>query len=166
MKINIKPEDCRYVINEEQRKVVCIIENTENLLYRFIELPLHIKMSMPNKLSKMLLLPNRFTGVATCAPEDEWNVEIGKVLAFSRAKHKVGVSFFKRANVFVNEVDQWLTDMVNSINDYGKRLEKNQNKRCAWLSEQVGCEITLNSKPNATEETIAASSVSENSETI
>ena len=30
-KLNIHPEDCRFIVNEEKRKVICLIENTDTL---------------------------------------------------------------------------------------------------------------------------------------
>lgn len=152
MKINIKPDYCRYIVNEEQRKVVCIIDNTEDLVRQFIGWPFEMKMAMPDKVIDKIALPKRFTGIATCAPEDEWDVEVGKALAFSRAKYKLGVSFFKRANYMVNEIDAQLSELLDAFNSYGEHLEKNQEKRRSWLVEKIGCDITFGGKPVVTED--------------
>ena len=37
MKINIRPKDCRFIVDQEKRKVICIIDNTENKLFDFID---------------------------------------------------------------------------------------------------------------------------------
>lgn len=143
MKINIKPSNCKFVINEEKRKVVCIIDDTESLVLDFLGFPWDNKIPIKNDVADMLIMPNHFTGVATCAPEDKWDPEIGKAIAFSRAKFKVNSSFFKRANTLVNEIDRRLGEMVLSFNDYGRCLDANNKKREKWITERVGNDVFL-----------------------
>lgn len=152
MKINIKPDVCRYIVNKDQRKVVCIIDNTSNLVRQFIGWPFSLRMPIPSRVMDKITMPNRFVGIATCAPEDEWDEEVGKALAFSRAKYKLNVSFFKRANYMMNEIDNELSEMLDSFNSYGERLEKNQEKRRQWLVDKVGCEVTFSGRAKSKNE--------------
>jgi hypothetical protein len=78
------------------------------------------------KWYESLCMPYSFMGKATCAEEDEWNEELGRKIAFSRAKDKCYKSFFKRANRFVQAIDNRLGDMITLFNDFGMKLE---NKR-------------------------------------
>lgn len=144
MKINVKPtsENVRFIIQPERRKVVCIISNTKHYLDDFVDLWRN-DWDAPWKVRDILTMPDRFVGVATCDENDEWNEEIGKAIAFSRAKYKLHNSFFKRANTFVNECDRALTKLITSLNDYGEHLSMNADKREKWITEKVGSEVFL-----------------------
>ena len=77
---------------------------------------------------KKLRMPHSFMGKAVCAEEDEWNEELGKKIAYSRAKNKLYTSFFKRANLFIQTVDKRLGDMINKFNDFGNTLDNNRQR--------------------------------------
>ena len=144
MKINVKPtsENVRFIIQPARRKVVCIISNTKHYLDDFVDLWQN-DWDVPWKVADILTMPDRFVGVATCDENDEWNEEIGKAIAFSRAKYKLHNSFFKRANTFVNECDRALSKLITSLNDYGEQLSANAEKREKWITEKVGSEVFL-----------------------
>ena len=145
MKINITKNKARFVVNEEARKVVCIIEHTSYLFIDYADKNLKIKPDCDNiwggkssRLYPKLMMPNKFVGIASCNPEDEFSVETGKLIAFSRAKDKIHNSFFKRANTYVNTIDGWLTDAVESINSYGAKIELNTKRRHDKIASIVG----------------------------
>lgn len=144
MKINVKPtsENVRFIIMPERRKIVCIISNTKHYLENFIDLWRN-DWSVPWKVESILRMPDRFVGVATCDENDEWNEEIGKAIAFSRAKFKLHNSFFKRANTFLNECDRTLSKLITSLNSYGEQLSANTDKREKWIIEKVGSKVFL-----------------------
>lgn len=146
-KFNVKPEDCRYIVNEEKRKVVCLIENTKYSFLNFandnfIVSPDSLSgpwgtMTLPN-LHDRLVMPNRFCGVATCSKEDEWNEETGKLIAYSRAKDNLNKSFFKRANFFINTVDKHINDAVDVLNILGQKLETSTERRHKKIENIIG----------------------------
>lgn len=138
MEINIKMKDCRFFVDEEKRTVICVIENTSNLVFEFFNINKitwdddanRLVNIYPNyRLEKKLVLPDRFVGKAVCAPEDEWNEEAGRLIAFDRAKTKLNTSFFKRAQEYVTEVDITFNDMITSVNGYGERLSRGMERR-------------------------------------
>lgn len=135
----IKMKDCRFYVNEEKRTVICVIPRTREMLTEFIAdhfrwENVNIWSATGGKLYRQdLKMPSSFTGKAICAPEDNWDVETGKMIAFSRAKDKCYKSFFKRANKLVQVIDARLGDMINMFNDFGVKLE---NKRDA-LQEEI-----------------------------
>ena len=128
MKLNITKNDARFVVNPEKRKVVCIIEDTAFLFVDFMQKNFKIDVmglwedSTVSALCRRLEMPKRFVGIATCDPNDEWNEELGKLIAFSRAKDKLNTSFFKRADTYVNTVDTWLNDAMDLLNKYGEKI--------------------------------------------
>ena len=128
-KLNIKPENCKYIVNEDKRKVVCLIENTSRIFERFVDRNFIIPVDVGNifsgpaqKLFDHSIMPNHFRGVATCAPEDNWDVETGKLIAYHKAKEKLNRSFFKRANFYVQTLDKWLDEAAQRFNALGDKL--------------------------------------------
>lgn len=146
MKINITKDKARFIVNEDARKVVCIIDRTSDLFLDYADQNLKIVPYCDNiwwsgnssRLYHKLKMPNKFIGIASCNPEDEFSVETGKLIAFSRAKDKIHNSFFKRANTYVNTIDGWLTDAVESINSYGAKIELNTKRRHNKIASIVG----------------------------
>ena len=145
MKFNIRPTDCKYIINKDERKVVCILENTSSLFTTFIVENLSLPMrafydgrASVNKLFEHLKMPNRFIGIATCSDEDEFDEELGKMIAFSRLKNKVNESFFKRAMLFVDTYDRWLDEATDIFNNLGYKLTVNMNKREELIADRLG----------------------------
>lgn len=145
-KFNITPDKCRFIINEKNRTVTCILEHTKYMFMDFARenfniQPFHASDFAPVlNLSKRCIMPNRFYGTATCSEDDEWNVEYGKVIAFSRMKDKLNRSFFKRCHTFINTLDQWLDDAVYIINQVGDKLSFNAEKRHDYIESLIGPE--------------------------
>jgi hypothetical protein len=138
----VKMKDCRFYVDETARTVVCVIPNTKDMLINFIDdhfrwddIDVYTALNSwnTNKFFKQLKMPHSFMGKAVCAPEDEWNEELGRKIAFSRAKDKCYKSFFKRANTLAQVIDRRLGDMIEMFNDFGLKLE---NKRQA-LQDQI-----------------------------
>jgi len=139
----IKMSDCEFYVDEEKRTVVCVIEDTEYMLLNFIEENFEFSdVSLSNtllwsSLRNKLRMPKRFIGKAVCAPEDKWNEELGRKLAFSRAKGKCYRSFFKRANMFIHTLDRRINQAMTAFNDFGEKLEANR----VALEEQINMEL-------------------------
>ena len=128
----IKMSDCRFYVNEEERTVVCVIPKTKYMLEDFAKD--HFKWNdfdfdfgIDYDYMKSLYLPNSFMGKAVCAPEDEWDEELGRMIAFSRAKDKCYKSFFKRANRLVQTLDRRLGDMISAFNDLGIKMSEKKD---------------------------------------
>lgn len=133
----IKMSDCKFYVDEDARTVVCVIPNTKMMVLDFIQdhfnwHDISIYYAMCIDLGKKIEMPYSFMGKAICAPEDKWDEETGRMLAFSRAKDKCYKSFFKRANTFVQTADRRLGDMIETFNNFGMKLE---NRREALQNE-------------------------------
>lgn len=144
MKINITKDKAQFIINEDARKVVCIIDHTSHLFLDYAEKNLKIPPDCDilcggnSRLYPKLKMPNKFVGIASCNPEDEFSVETGKLIAFTRAKDKIQNSFFKRANFYINTIDDWLNQAMDAINSYGEKLEINTKRRHKKIASLVG----------------------------
>lgn len=146
MRIKITPEDerCQYIVDKEKRKVVCVIHDTKRLLFDFIyDYDSQIALPISNDVMRM---PNQFSGVATCAEGDEWNEQLGRDIAFARAKYKLDRSFFRRANNFINMLDKRIDRMYNEFNQYGEGVSRSHNGRVSRLEKKLGPDFVLYSK--------------------
>lgn len=145
MKINITKDKAQFIVNEDARKVVCIIDHTSHLFLHYAEKNLKILPDCDalwggngSRLYPKLKMPNKFVGIASCNPEDEFSVETGKLIAFTRAKDKIQNSFFKRANLYINTIDDWLNQAMDAINSYGEKLEINTKRRHKKIASLIG----------------------------
>ena len=144
MKINITKDNAQFIVKEDEGKVICIFRDTAPLFLMYAQenLPIvpHCETCdvSTSRLYRKLLMPNKFIGVASCDPNDSFSVEKGKLIAFSKAKDKIQTSFFKRANTYINTIDEWTSRAVDSINTYGSKLERNTERRHNKISELIG----------------------------
>lgn len=141
---NIKPSDATYFINEEKKVVVCTINKTRDLFIDFVVenfkiWPTHF--AYDESLFHMLEMPNKFTGVARCSENDEWNLETGKLIAFSRMKDNLNKSFFKRANTYVNFLDRAADEAADVLGKIGEKLSVNTEHRHNLINSLIGEEL-------------------------
>lgn len=136
----VSKEDVIYIVDEKKRKVVAYVEGTKYELVNFIR---ENKGILPDwfdhpKLHDKLLLPNKFVGIATCSPDDEWNPEIGKLIAYHRMKTNMSKSFFKHAETYYKLMLKKIDETVDLINIYGNKLTANYNRRIETINQTVG----------------------------
>lgn len=146
IKIHPKSEQCQYIVDKENRTVVCVIHYTKNLFRQAcIEQGIGPVMQIiPEKyLIKIMQMPVQFRGIAKCAQEDEWDEVTGRKLAFARAKYKLDKSFFNHASLFFNKVDHILDNFYTTINQYGEEIEQQHDKRVQSLRDKFGEEFVL-----------------------
>ncbi len=131
----IKMSDCDFYVNEEKRTVVCVYPKADPVFNRRYAGDMVINFIIENfdfpdinlgdliyGMRPEMMMPRYFTGKAVCAPEDEWNEELGKKIAFARAKEKCYDSFFKRANLFVHTVTKRLGNAIDIFNNFGDKI--------------------------------------------
>lgn len=150
MDINIKQKDCRFIVKPEERVVICILEGEwiEDAVHNFIgDLEdSYFDLCAYGKLHRQINMPRSFIGKAVCAPTDEWNEELGKLIAFSRAKSKFYTSFFKRGSLYINTLDRAVDRLYDAFNDMGASLDLNHLKLEQRIKE-LGGENILTGDP-------------------
>ena len=134
-RINIKPTDCKFVVNREKNKVVCIFEDTK---YYALQLMYNMPTCkhLNHNLSE-LKMPDRFIGIATCSSNDEWDEALGRRLAFLRMREKFYKSLFRHVDNYIKKIDDSLARTVDEINAFGDKVEYNINKERGWLKEHI-----------------------------
>lgn len=138
MKHSIKREDVKYFVNEEKRTVVAVLEGTECLFTDFMyenngPLPCRDYYELDNRYS----LPNRFVGIAKCSVNDEWNEQLGKLIAFDRLKEKVNNSFVKCANKYVEDIDKSINTFCYNTQTYLNKLASNSDRRKNLINQLI-----------------------------
>lgn len=140
-KLSISPKNCKFVVDKEKQIVVCILENTMRQFTDYVEENFPIVPWWMNfdclSFESRLLMPKRFIGIARCAPEDEWNEDFAKRLAYSRMRAKFDKSFFKRANTYVRMLDTWADDAAENLNMLGARLSENNEHRKQYINNYL-----------------------------
>jgi len=144
MNINISQKDCQFYVDEEKRKVICVIPHTTELFLRYIDEFNLIIIKAGDKFWSELLMPHRFVGIATCSENDTFDPEFGMQLAYHKAKRKLNTSFFKRAQKYVDRIDNEYTNIVNSFNDFVERLATNDEEREKNIEEYLNKETENN----------------------
>ena len=139
----VKMSECKFYVNEEARTIVCVIPKTKHMLLDFVKdhfrwNDIDIDFALGSDFEKKLYMPGSFSGKAVCAPEDEWNEETGRIIAFAKAKDKCYKSFFKRANLLVQTMDIRLGSMIELFNDFGLKLETKRTALQEKINESVG----------------------------
>lgn len=122
--INIGKNDVRYSVNEKKRTVVAYIDGTATMFEEFLE---DNKAPLPSEewfwggfsTGKM---PNHFSAKAVCSPDDEWDEELGKRIAFDRLKNKINYSFFVRADNYINLMNKKMEVFVEKLDNYNNKL--------------------------------------------
>lgn len=130
-------ENGKFFVNEEKRKVVCVLENTADAFENFADQNFPIFISNLNIWEKVQM-PDKFIGIATCSPDDEFDIEIGEKLAYSRAKDNFNKCFFNRAEKFFHLVDDCLERSVDIINTYGDKVRANTTHRHEVIADLIG----------------------------
>ena len=140
-KYGIKMSDCKFYVDEANRTVVCVYEDTGDMLLEFIKANLRWKdfdtWFAIDRMEDELWMPDSFRGKAVCAPEDTWNEEIGRKIAYSRMKTKCYKSFFRRANKLVRTIDKRLGEMIDKFNDFGLDIDEKQEALANEIEEYV-----------------------------
>ena len=140
MKHSIRKEDVTYVVRPEQKKVIAYIEGTQWMFTDFVNenYPSAPIFWCDEPLEEKLKMPARFVGISTCGPDDVWDENVGRLIAFDRMKDNLNKSFFKRANTFVAEMEKRLDIFCDRVNGYGEKLEHNMNRRKAVIAKVLG----------------------------
>ena len=99
--------DIKFVVNEEKKIVICKLENCKEIACnRLLKYAPSIFYSWD-----LCKIPDVFSGVARCAPEDEFDVEYGKKLALIRAKRKRGQAINKSLRKAVRMMEREIMDI-------------------------------------------------------
>jgi hypothetical protein len=143
MKVNISKSDCNFYVNEEKRTVVCVIKEIKQqdgskipirlmllnylreILHKYEDPKLGVNIMLCN-LGEKLMMPAVVTGKSTCSSEDEWNEQLGREIAYARARQSLYKNFYRRATLVSNSISDSLDSIVEDFNLLGQKLTNAQ----------------------------------------
>lgn len=135
MKLKIKMEDCKFYVNEAEGVVVCVYEDAEKLLEEELFNNYYWLWDMVSY--KESRLPRTFRGKAVCSPDDVWDEEVGRRLAFYRMRTKLLNSYFNIAQHIVDKTSDYLDNFVEDINHLGNRMDRVQYNLMESIKKQI-----------------------------
>lgn len=116
--------DVEYIVDEANRVVVARISNcaddAQNFLFNRCRLSIYSDRVSP-RLRESLRMEVGYRAVAKCAPEDAFDAEIGRRLAFARLEKKYWECFARR----LERMQTWLTQISA---DLAQRRSKAQTR--------------------------------------
>lgn len=98
--------DISFRVDEKNKVVICKLTNCRDIAYDRIvkytkEIPIYCETEIPNV----------FTGIARCAPEDTFDIEYGKELALTRAKAKRGKAINTAIYKYIKRTQKGIKDL-------------------------------------------------------
>jgi hypothetical protein len=141
MTFGINKDMCQFFVKEEERTIVCKIPNTTYKLIEYLDERFDwddIMFDCTDKVFNELKMPGWFIGKAVCADNDEWDEELGKDIAFMRAKDKFYKCFFKRAQQYVNRIELRLTELCDEFNNIGEKVSTKMGDKKRSIDERLG----------------------------
>lgn len=141
---HVSYKNVNFDINLEKKTVVCWIDGGQELKRMAIDfaeehgLSQFLQGQRYSNINRWLLNPHYFAK-ATCSPDDEWNEELGKRIAYNRLKNKIGYAFFNRIQKIYDHNTQVLENFANDANKYGIALEEESHAR----EERISAELNV-----------------------
>ena len=108
MKISVSQNDCNYIVDKENRRIICIYRPPCRIVVSYINATCPY-VFMPERLYESMTLKSYYRGIAVCAEGDEWDEDFGKLVAFNKVREKYYNAVWRRVNRFFN----WLDDSTN-----------------------------------------------------
>lgn len=114
----------RYFINEEKKVVVCKLEDCcDALLYDMYH------KGWPGH--EGLIIDDVFIGKAWCSPDDTFDAEIGKKIAYKRAVVKLFKAKKRTLAAFIDDNKKSVEDLIKDtnklINNYNSTISRKEN---------------------------------------
>lgn len=144
-RVSISPADVKFVCDKERGYVRAYVYDTEDFFIDFCitNFPKLMYALYNTKEVKKLKMNRRFEGLARLSPDDKWDENLGKLIAFHRLKTKLNKSFFKKAQFFIDYIEGKTDKAVNVLNSYGERLSINSAHREKIIEEKLNASETI-----------------------
>ena len=141
MTFGINKDMCLFFVNEEKRTIACKIPNTKYKLIEFLDERFvwdDVMFECTDKVFEELKMPDFIIGKSYCSKDDEWDEELGKDIAFMRAKDKFYKCFFKLAQQYVNRIELRLTELCDEFNSIGEKVSTKMGDMKVSIDNRLG----------------------------
>lgn len=102
----------RYIQLPEKKMTIAILENTRYSAVSKIAKAIGNTKSLcfdPDRY----VMPNSFKAIAKCSPEDQWDADVGKVVAKAKVMRKYYKSYDKMLDMFSKDIMNLLEGVDN-----------------------------------------------------
>ena len=123
----MKNFDINYIVNEEKGIVVCIISDCEYNAIALVENATDIMVN-PIDVPDTFFLSSQYKGIAKCVPEDTFNVEYGKKLAYRKAYVKYVSAFERKVKLITNDYKNYVTKVLNQFDKAVSKVDGKTNE--------------------------------------
>lgn len=129
--------DCQFFVNKDKRAVTCIYYN-KNIwgAVDFVDRDYYYKSKFA--------LARRYVGVARCNPDDNWNEDIGRLVAYTRMKNSYFKDFFIRTKKIYEEMEKILNEEYYACNKLGDKFANELDR----LDELIRKRVEANGSSN------------------
>lgn len=121
----------RFFIDEEKKIVVCKLKGCSNALICDM-----CKKNYPGH--EFMVIDDEFTGKATCAPEDTFDVEVGKTIAYKRAIAKLTKAKRRALIDFVEWNKKFIAELDKDSNKLIKKYEGTMSRKDQEIAKVLG----------------------------
>ena len=116
--------ETKYYVNNDKRTVVCVLTCGEFSAMEFIE-----NGGDFAPFVRKAIMPTKFIGKAKCAPGDTFDENVGKTLAFTRAKTKFDKSLINGVRMLTIKQYEVYMRSMRRLDDYVRKAIKHQQNR-------------------------------------
>lgn len=83
------------------------------------------------------MMPNKFVGIAKCAPEDTWDEHTGRMIAFDRAKFKYDKAFILASDNFIYLQNRYMLMMNQRFDKFIQNAADYHYDRQSQIDELI-----------------------------
>ena len=123
----MKNFDVNYIVNEEKGIVVCTISNCEANAIALVDSTTDA-FGVPCGIPEVFFMNNQYKGVAKCMPEDTFDVEYGKKLAYRKAYLKYATALERKVKYIANDHKRYAEEILAN---FDKAVDKVDAKTLA-----------------------------------
>lgn len=123
----MKNFDVNYIVNEEKGIVVCTISNCAANAIALVDSTTDA-FGVPCGIPEVFFMNSQYKGIAKCMPEDTFDVEYGKKLAYRKAYLKYATALERKVKYIANDHKRYVEEILANFN---KAVDKVDGKTLA-----------------------------------
>ncbi len=134
----IRMEDCWFYINEDARTVTCVYypKDWYDAFDEANKFPRRNKITV--LVNKKYRLKPKYVGIARCNPEDKWNEEIGKLVAYKYMKREYFADFSRITRKMYTLFYETTMELLDHRGDTKNKFDAERFHLDTLINEKMG----------------------------
>ena len=124
----MKNFDVNYIVNEEKGIVICTISNCAANAIALVNSTTDMFNVPHSIIPNIFFMNNQYKGVAKCMPEDTFDAEYGKKLAYRKAYLKYATALERKVKYIANDHKRYVEEILAN---FDKAVDKVDGKTLA-----------------------------------